>query len=264
MSITDLEDFEGCGSLPNPTPPPTTNVQWYIKDGTWWLGDYNSGVQAEGEEGLSAYEIAVRNGFVGTEQEWVNGILAGYLHSLMTGNPHDTQIEDIPGLAEAISQAGKVKSVNGIEPDPDDGNIELEFDDLLNKPTTASGYGITNVYTKTEVDTNVVHKTGNLAETITGPKTFSDTTTFATGTDTVAPAIIPEGEVLTTPIDGAVERDEDGYFFVTKGTTRHNLLEPSSVKNSKDDTGIKFWTGTQLEYDAILVLDGATIYFIKD
>lgn len=158
MSITDLEDFEGCGSLPNPTPPPTTNVQWYIKDGTWWLGDYNSGVQAEGEEGLSAYEVAVRNGFVGTEQEWVNGILAGYLHSLTTGNPHNTQIEDIPGLTEAISQAGKVKTVNNIYPDPETGNIELEFDDLSNKPTTASGYGITDVYTKTEVDASLADK----------------------------------------------------------------------------------------------------------
>jgi hypothetical protein len=51
------------------------------------------------------------------------------------------------------------------------------FNDLTNKPTTIGGYGITDAYTKTEVDTtfsnyNYVDKTSN--QTINGIKTFTD------------------------------------------------------------------------------------------
>lgn len=108
-----------------------------------------------------------------------------YDHSQETGNPHNTQIEDIPGLAEAIEQAGQVKTVNGINPDSN-GNIELEllelgedsdtafdgergkiayehsqetgnphettFAEIGSKPSLLSGYGITDAYDKTETD----------------------------------------------------------------------------------------------------------------
>lgn len=46
----------------------------YIKDGNWWIGDTNTGVKAEGKDGKSAYEIAVKYGYEGTEEEWANGL----------------------------------------------------------------------------------------------------------------------------------------------------------------------------------------------
>lgn len=92
MSITDLEYFKGCGSLPNPTPPPTTNIQWYINsegywqlgdyktnvsayglkgdspriiDGVWWVGNTNTGVVAEGQDGHTPYVGVNGNWWIG-------------------------------------------------------------------------------------------------------------------------------------------------------------------------------------------------------
>lgn len=46
----------------------------YIKDGNWWIDDTDTGVKAEGKDGKSAYEIAVKYGYEGTEEEWANGL----------------------------------------------------------------------------------------------------------------------------------------------------------------------------------------------
>lgn len=70
----------------------------YIKDGNWWIGDTDTGVKAEGidgkdgtngidgvngkdgtngadgTDGKSAYDIAVENGFIGTEQQWLDSL----------------------------------------------------------------------------------------------------------------------------------------------------------------------------------------------
>ncbi len=56
----------------------------YIKDGYWWIGDVNTNVKAEGvdgtdgvdgKDGKSAYEIALENGFEGTESEWLASLV---------------------------------------------------------------------------------------------------------------------------------------------------------------------------------------------
>lgn len=55
MGVTDLFDNEyEHGICPVPqaqVPQPTTNSQWYIKNGTWWLKDYDSKYPARGPKG---------------------------------------------------------------------------------------------------------------------------------------------------------------------------------------------------------------------
>ena len=48
----------------------------YIGDnGNWYVNENDTGVPATGQDGMSAYEVAVAfNGFVGTEQEWLNSL----------------------------------------------------------------------------------------------------------------------------------------------------------------------------------------------
>ncbi|NGX84693.1 collagen-like protein, partial [Aequorivita sp. KMM 9714] len=40
----------------------------------WWIGTTDTGVKAQGEDGKSAYQVAVENGYVGTEAEWLQSL----------------------------------------------------------------------------------------------------------------------------------------------------------------------------------------------
>lgn len=62
-----------------------TGVQAEGKDGVtprigenkhWFIGDIDTGIVAEGTDGKSAYEIAVEQGYTGTEAEWIDFIEA--------------------------------------------------------------------------------------------------------------------------------------------------------------------------------------------
>ena len=46
----------------------------YIKDGNWWIDEIDTRTKAEGQDGKSAYEIAVENGYEGTEEEWLESL----------------------------------------------------------------------------------------------------------------------------------------------------------------------------------------------
>lgn len=81
----------------------------------------------KGESGLNAYQVALREGFTGTEAEWL---------ASLKGEKGD----------------GSVSSVNQVLPD-DAGNVELplfsgRYEDLTNKPTipsTKNDIGLGNV-----------------------------------------------------------------------------------------------------------------------
>lgn len=77
-----------------------------------------------------------------------------YDHSQTTGNPHGTTFAQINGslTASQIPNLDWSKITSG-------------------KPTTLAEYGITDAYTKTEIDANVVHKAGE--EQISGLKIFN-------------------------------------------------------------------------------------------
>lgn len=45
-----------------------------IVDGKWNVNGIDTGQKAQGEEGLSAYEVAVKNGFEGSEQDWLESL----------------------------------------------------------------------------------------------------------------------------------------------------------------------------------------------
>jgi hypothetical protein len=58
-----------------------------------------------------------------------------------------------------------------------EGNLSIWWSQITSKPTTLSGYGITDAYTKTEADGLYVNLTGN--ETVAGVKTWSDNAIFS-------------------------------------------------------------------------------------
>lgn len=84
------ETIDGSGALKG-----EDGITPHIGDnGNWYIGDTDTGVNAEGKDGsdgvdgLSAYQIAVKNGFIGTEKEW---------ESSLKGEKGDPGKDGLPG-----------------------------------------------------------------------------------------------------------------------------------------------------------------------
>ena len=85
-----------------------------------------------GPEGKSAYQVAVKNGFEGSEEEWLASLKGD------PGNDYMLTPEDKAEIAEMASElvevpdgdlTGVVKSVNGQTPD-ENGNVEIAVKDV--------------------------------------------------------------------------------------------------------------------------------------
>lgn len=82
-----------------------------------------------GKDGASAYAVAVKNGFEGTEEEWLES-LRGEPGVYVLGEGET--IEEVPENAEVVidpngegdEEADAVKTVNGVEPD-ESGNVQI-------------------------------------------------------------------------------------------------------------------------------------------
>lgn len=44
------------------------------ENGNWFIGDQDTGIQAQGKDGKSAYETAVENGFAGSVEDWLESL----------------------------------------------------------------------------------------------------------------------------------------------------------------------------------------------
>lgn len=96
----------------------------------------NIGVEVEkaGPVGLSAYQVAVKNGFVGTEQEWLDSLVGEKGEKGDTGDTGDTGEPGRDGVIQYT--AGD--------------NITIE-----NNVISATGGDLSNYYTKTQIDTRL-------------------------------------------------------------------------------------------------------------
>lgn len=101
---------------------------------------------------------------------------AGWVLSAGLGNDLNTRVTSLEnGAAVTVTPSGTGTVVTGVTKA---GTVitvtkgNLAFGSLTNKPTTISGYGITDAYTKTQADSKYV--TLSTAQTISGLKTFSN------------------------------------------------------------------------------------------
>lgn len=100
---------------------------------------------------------------------------AGWVLSAGLGNDLNTRVTSLEnGAAVTVTPSGTGAVVKDVTKS---GTVitvtkgDLAFGSLTNKPTTLSGYGITDAYTKTQADGKYV--TLSTAQTISGQKTFS-------------------------------------------------------------------------------------------
>lgn len=84
-TVTDCKAEGENGSIPE------------IKNGIWWIGTKNTGVEASGTNGKSAYQLAQDAGYPGTEAEWIASLKGekGSVWYTGEGNPTiDAKVDD--------------------------------------------------------------------------------------------------------------------------------------------------------------------------
>lgn len=105
------------------------------------------------------------------------------------------------------------------------------FSEITGKPTTLSGYGITDAYTKTEADGKYVNLTG--AQTITGQKTFGTGLSFSDLTGTNARSLLYQ------------KMADNDYFRIHVGGTATNAgyAEIATADDGNEPIYIRQYTG---------------------
>lgn len=218
---------------------------------------------AQGPDGESAYEIAVDNGYVGTEEQW--------LASLKGADGEDGEDGHSPvittsksGTTTTILSDGS--SIGTVEDGADgkdgkDGNDGKDGADGHSPVVTASkNGGVTTVY----VDGSSI-------------ATINDGTDGEDGTDGHSPVVTASKSngVTTISVDGTgiatINDGEDGSSGVYYGTSTppagsNVWIDPSGTSDAvvQSATVTTIWTGTQVQYDAITTKDANTLYFIKE
>lgn len=148
-------------------------------------------IEAAGPQGLSAYEVALQNGFVGTEQEWLDSLKA------------------------EISE-DEFKTING-ESIVGQGNIEISggsgtsnYTQLLNKPK------INNIElneNKTSSDLNLQDKlvSGTNIKTINNQSILGSGNITIQGSGEVSPIV--SGSILEFPQESNVRVENEEVIF---------------------------------------------------
>lgn len=108
-------------------------------------------IEKAGPAGLSAYQIAVKDGFVGTEEEWL---------SSLKGDPGETGATGQPGPQGLPGRDGAIQYTAG-------DNITIE-----NNVISATGGDLSNYYTKAETNTLINNKIPTYEIKLTTPITF--------------------------------------------------------------------------------------------
>ena len=92
---------------------------------------------------------------VGEWQVWIDSVYSG--HNVQVGAGEASEPDFVNDTDKYLKSKADGSGFELVE-------LILAFDDLTGKPTTISGYGITDAYTKSESDTNYAQKNGDLAE----------------------------------------------------------------------------------------------------
>lgn len=119
----EIINIQGCASGIVPVPVIGENGNWYI-------GNDDTGVKAQGEGGLNAYEIAVQQGFEGNMAEWLESL---------KGKTPDLAVNlttQIPGIALDATMGKKLDDkicqfakASTIAPDSIEGSCYYELPD---------------------------------------------------------------------------------------------------------------------------------------
>lgn len=146
--------------------------------------------------------------------------------------------------------------------------IETSIAGKADKATTLEGYGITDAYTKTEVDGKIDAKDSlpeqaeNAGKFLTTNGTAASWASLPVASDTVL-GMVKKGENITIAADGTISADIPADLVQSvNGETGEVVVSEILDSNSKTKM-IKLWIGTKEQYDAITTKDENTLYYIQ-
>lgn len=159
----------------------------------------------------------------------------------------------------------------------------VDIENKADKSTTLAGYGITDAYTKEEVDGKIPEPYSlpiATAETLGGIKVgeglsvTEDGTLSSTVSETTDYAELSnKPQINNVELSGNKSLEELGiqpkgnYLTeapVSSVNSETGAVVVKSIQDSRDNTTMwKIWSGTQEEYDALEVKDENTIYYVK-
>ncbi len=183
-------------------------------------------------------------------------------HADDANNPHAVTKTQV-GLSDADNTADSIKSVlsasklstaRTIANVSFDGsaNIDLPFANLSNLPTTLSGYGITDAYTKTQTDSAQALKANLTADNLSSEnvtswrnilfqKVYDTVTTSSLSSISISGLSVTDGDILRIYFNGTLASNTDFVFRVNGLTTAsyncYGLAITGNGSPTKDDGG---------------------------
>lgn len=120
-------------------------------------------VSSSAPQGLSAYQVAVSNGFVGTESQWIDTLQGNIQNVVLTKTP--LEIANIAvNFSNRLSQGSVVTSVNSVSTSPSGITIQ-DIGFTSNSVNFKASSGVLNQGYKIEISI-VTSSDGTIVETI--------------------------------------------------------------------------------------------------
>lgn len=146
--------------------------------------------------------------------------------------------------------------------------IETSIAGKADKATTLEGYGITDAYTKTEVDGKIDAKDslpeqeGHEGEFLKTSGTAASWSALPIASETIA-GIVKKGENINIAEDGTISAIIPADLVQSvNGETGAVVVSEILDSNTKTKM-VKLWIGTKEQYDAIETKDENTLYYIQ-
>ena len=208
----------------------------------------------QGERGLSAYSIAVGNGFEGTEEEW----LISLNPSEVSKDPNNIISKKIDGMFALATDP--LEMANSIDALPDK-NIMTDAQKAKLEALKTSKY-LGTFLTSEDIPLEGA-EAGNYADVDSGePDVDTERWIYdANSLKFVKSVSIPASETSES-VKEKYESNPDTNAFTDAEKSKLSELTIGSI-NENGSTPLKFWVGTQEEFDLVTDKDPETLYMLK-
>jgi len=200
-------------------------------------------VQLERWKGYSAYEVAVQNGFDGTQQEWLESLAGGTLQITVNGKSVDTS-GDIKVYAGDIKMDGGAMNTVATKLATHDERIEEKVNtaDIVNNLTSGGTAKVLSAEQgktlKAQIDSQAFKATATLSASGwsgSGPYTQEVTVSGVASGD--EPTV--DVNLASASTEAAIEELEEAWSMVKKGTTASGAITFIALENPEINIPIK-------------------------
>jgi len=200
-------------------------------------------LQLEKWKGYSAYEVAVQNGFDGTQQEWLESLAGGTLQITVNGKSVDTS-GDIKVYAGDIKMDGGAMNTVATKLATHDERIEEKVNtaDIVNNLTSGGTAKVLSAEQgktlKAQIDSQAFKATATLSASGwsgSGPYTQEVTVSGVASGD--EPTV--DVNLASASTEAAIEELEEAWSMVKKGTTASGAITFIALEKPEINIPIK-------------------------